>query len=317
MKSRSIKRPSRTLAPMAVIVVFVFLGLICLLVYSVLGVSEPSLFWKERVFWRDLLREAGVVLVTVFVVSMVYEYVIAEEHFSKFADELRAQIERGELNGALCERLGIVRLYEDRRDFERVYAFEDIARASSEGSCFWITGKSLFLSMLKPDAIREALSLGADVRLCSIDPEKVSAVLREAGLRKGDISAALERFVDLRDWINTTKPPGRLEIRFHRLDLFDSFFAFVMGGDQLGLWDVSFGADPREKRVMLVDRGKGLGRDLVGRYEGVWRSADPQFEYADRRIRKDNLPGAECPSGDATTSAQELRSEPFVSEHQE
>ena len=65
-----------------------------------------------------------------------------------------------------------------------------------------------------------------------------------AGLAPHDTEATVARINDhLLSWLQETKPPGILEMRYHNADLLDSFFAFKSNGDELAVWDISFGAD--------------------------------------------------------------------------
>ena len=68
----------------------------------------------------DFSRELGVVLLSACSVSRVYEFFVAEKHFAKFAESLKSQIERGETNAAVCERLGILRIFGSRAQLEEV-----------------------------------------------------------------------------------------------------------------------------------------------------------------------------------------------------
>ena len=66
----------------------------------------------------DLVREFGVVLVSVWGVSLFYEHFLAERHFNKFHMNLKSLISQGEMNAAVCEGLGILEIFRSRRDFE-------------------------------------------------------------------------------------------------------------------------------------------------------------------------------------------------------
>ncbi len=58
-----------------------------------------------RVIVADILREFGLVLVSVFGISYLYEKLSAEEQFKRFNADLTALIRQGETNAAMCEAL--------------------------------------------------------------------------------------------------------------------------------------------------------------------------------------------------------------------
>jgi hypothetical protein len=62
-------------------------------------------------FWKELLRELGVVVLSVFVVSWLYEIAVAK----KFVKLFSLVIERSTSLAASCQRLGIIEICEDRK----------------------------------------------------------------------------------------------------------------------------------------------------------------------------------------------------------
>ena len=118
------------------LLLFSLMGVILILASGVLP-DAPRLL-------RDFSRELGVVLVTVCSVSMIDEVFVAARHFAQFSKLLRQQIAGGEANAAICERLGIARIYPTRRDFQTAYPLLKVAQSASPDWRFHMVGKSLF-----------------------------------------------------------------------------------------------------------------------------------------------------------------------------
>ncbi|HEX8140190.1 MAG TPA: hypothetical protein VF544_21685 [Pyrinomonadaceae bacterium] len=247
---------------------------------------------KEHSLLKDLTRELGVVLLTVCGVSMIYELFVAERHFEKFLAFLHKQIERGESNAATCERLGIREIFTSRALYEAKYPLMQVADQARPGSPFRIIARSLYLVMNKPEAIKYALLQGANVELCCFDPASDSDVLSNIGhLEPSDITGALSTFrKEFVKWLEEKQPPGRIELRFHQIHVFDTFFSYQFDDHTLAAWDLSFGRDVTAKRIFIVEASKGLGADLHTRYEMMWNLAVPRFVYSNKTISQDELP---------------------------
>lgn len=266
-----------------------------LLIFALVGGVLVALSFalpEEHHFWREFCKELGIVLLAVCGVSIVYEVFVAERHFKQFFSNLQTQIERGESNSAVCERLGIREIFPTRDLYEAKYPLMQQASVATAGSTFRVIARTLYLMMNKPEAIKRTIAQGAHVQLCFFDPEIDSPALRDiAELETFDTIAALATFrKQFARWLEETKPSGSVEIRYHQIQLFDSFFSFVAGGESLAVWDLSFGRDISAKRIVLVDSTKGLGADLDRRYNLIWEQAIPQFSYSNKRISLDRLP---------------------------
>jgi hypothetical protein len=243
-------------------------------------------------FLKEFSRELGVVLLTVCGVSMIYELFVAEKHFHQFFSVLRGQLERGETNAAVCEALGVREIFPSRDLYERKYPLTVRLSGVAAGGTLRIIARTLNLLMSKPEPIRQAIARGARVEMCFFDPDVDSPTLRDISeLEQFETIAALRSFnKNFVKWLQEKSPSGSIEIRYHQVQLFDSFFSFPIQGEQLAVWDLSFGRDITAKRIFLVDVSKGLGADLHWRYDLVWEQAVKKFEYADQQILLDELP---------------------------
>jgi hypothetical protein len=57
----------------------------------------------------------------------------------------------------------------------------------------------------------------------------------------------------------------------------------------MGVWDLSFGRDLRDKRILIVDLGVGLGRDLKERFDFVFENATVMFRYEEKIVVTNHL----------------------------
>jgi hypothetical protein len=73
------------------------------------------------------------------------------------------------------------------------------------------------------------------------------------------------------------------------MPLLQSFAVFSIPNQKVGVWDLSFGRDTKDKRIFLVDPTMGLGADLAKRFDVVWKSATCVFLYEDGSLKTDAL----------------------------
>lgn len=243
-------------------------------------------------FFRDFFRELGIVILTVFSISILYELLIEEKYAEQFLTKLRSQLQEGESNAAACAQMGIIEIFPSRAIFERKYPFSQWSMSLRSGERLFIMARSLFLLMSKFDDIKRALINGASLQLCLFDPEgpvDIAEVLSDMEIF--DVKAAIEVFKKkIADWVKTEKPSGKVELRYHRIHLFDSFTLITSESHELGVWDLSFGRDVTMKSIVLVNPKQPLGVNLTNRYELLWeRAAIPVFEYDGKAVIVDNL----------------------------
>jgi len=241
---------------------------------------------------RGLARELGIVLLAVFTVSLIYELALAKKYVKHFLVLLRGEIERGETNAAVCERLGIRRIYPARNEFEQAFPLERVISGLTTGSRLRIVAKSLFLVMGKPHTIKSALERGARVELCIMNPTSCAEISKVPDLVVEDIYAAIAVFRrEIAEWVVKDKPPGTLELRYHMFPMWDSYLYSWNGIDGIAVWDLSFGRDVTRKRIFLLEPNKTMDRDLSSRYDNVWShsSTEVVFEYAAQCVNTNKL----------------------------
>lgn len=266
--------------------VFLLLAITGLLLIAVSFI--PDFFHKSDLL-RDLSRELGIVLLTVFTVSLIYEWLLTEVHLEKFRSLLAEEVQRGESNAAVCAKLGVTRIFTTRDSFERDYPISSVMGELKSGDRVRIVATSLFHIMNKADALRKALSRGVYIELCLLSPN-FSDVSKVPGLVSADIVSAVIAFKrDVRDWLLEQKPSGRVELRCHEMPLSASFSMFLSKKRDLGIWDLSFGRDLGDKRVFVVDPSTGIGLDLRTRYDGIYDDAVEVFRYHDRKADIDRV----------------------------
>lgn len=270
------------------VLVFIILALTGLLLISISIFIDPCGIHN---FLKELLKELGIVLLAVFTVSLIYELVIAKKYFSNFLALLSKQIEQGESNGAVCEYIGIRQIFKTRDIFESTYPLDKTLGYITTGSKIRIVAVSLFYIMSKSDLIKDAISKGAEFELDIYDPESSNKDYENIqNLQISDIISTINIFkTDFVDWIKKDKPKGKIELKFHRYTLFDSYSIFDLESNKFGVWDSSFGRSSSRKRTFIIDVDKPLGKDLHQRYDRIWEHSTSMFQYDGKNILLDNL----------------------------
>src|SRR5271166_846494 len=176
-------------------------------------------FWNEQVrkIAVDLTRESGIVLISVWGVSLFYERYIADRHFRTFHTRLEQLIGRGESNAAVCEGTGIKKIYRDRRSYEKEHPLVDQVRRLRDGDHLRIVGRSLVFLMYNWQQLRPLIENGATLQLCLINPNIDDELFRLlAGYSRTETILAVERFTSsFLPWLQSSQPRGGVEIRFH------------------------------------------------------------------------------------------------------
>ncbi|MGC2696102.1 MAG: hypothetical protein WA738_09945 [Candidatus Angelobacter sp.] len=248
---------------------------------------------------RDLTKELGIVILAVFGVSLLYELVLAKRYIKTFLRLLASEVVKGESNAAVCAFLGIRRIFPTRDAFEKEYSLLKLAPQLRRGGDLRVVARSLVALLNNPGAITDALAHGTNVELCLltpyISPERASLL---SDLEVGDIRVAISVFSKkLAGWIKSVpeKPTGRLELRVHDVDLFDSWLVLRSPMQTFAGWDLSFGRDVLEKRVFVLEPNGRLGSNLSQRYDLIYKGADAVFKYDGKEIVIDKLSQFEPP----------------------
>jgi hypothetical protein len=259
------------------IFVFLFLvacGVILLLVSESLRVGVP----------KRLTEELGIVLISVFGVSLIYEHVIAETHFQKLYGHLEGLIGGAQNNAARCASLGIDEIHETRSSYEATHSFKIFIETCGSGGTMRIVGRSLIYSMQAwEEYLRVFVQNGGTLELCFYAPDIQNSPLEElSGYDLRETEMALDIFErTARPWLESEKPPGKVEIRFHRVHLLDSFCEFISPNQHLIVWDLNFGRGTSHRRIFVLKGGSQMGKNLSeGRYSSIWNSAEPFYLYS-------------------------------------
>jgi hypothetical protein len=160
-----------------------------------------------------------------------------------------------------------------------------------------VVAKSSFQLMGKPEIFKAAIQGGAIVEICLFDPASDPAeAAKSFDLEISDIQSALSVFrKNVARWLETAKPPGSLEIRYHRVPLNDSFLQIGTPKVSYCVWDISFGRDNSDKRIFFLDSEKLFGADLANRYGRIWSEGTSVFKYSAGFVGLDKLPGGNVP----------------------
>lgn len=283
-KNSSIKHETQMI-PILMMVILVLIGFLLIAVSIIISPGGIHGFLKE------LLKELGIVILAVFSVSLIYELVIAKKYFSNFISLLQKQIEKGESNGAICENIGINKIFMTRDLFEVDYPLDKTLSEVDKDSELRFVAVSLFLITTKAELLKESLMKGCKLEFAFYDPSISNKNYEEIqDLKISDIHSTVGIFKeDIIDWISQNNPKGKIEIRLHNYTLFDSFTEFKIGSKMIGIWDSSFGRSTTRKRAIVVDLHKPLGKDLHQRYDRIWMRSTRKFYYDGNKIVENSL----------------------------
>jgi hypothetical protein len=235
-------------------------------------------------YLHELLKELGIVILAVFTVSLLYEKLAAKRHLQEVRAELRGLLQEGENNAAACAQLGIREIFPNREVYERKYPIAGWTSKLGNKSTFRVVAQTMFHLMTKIDAVKMAIDRGAQVELCITNPDNHShlSLLEQFGPQVAEIQATVSVFKkQIEEWVNQTNPRGKVELRYHRLPLIDSYLFIKSTNLNVVVWDLSFGRALEEKRIFLVDPNVRLGLDLTVRYGRIWddSAGSTAFKY--------------------------------------
>ncbi len=278
----SLKEPAGKTA-----LIFVLVGLALL----ALSVAVPEHDYLGYV--RTFLRELGIVVLTVFTVSVLYEMLVEEKHFQKVTDQINYRLAQGEGLLAACLQLGIDEVFPRRDVFELKYPFKGVVDDLHPGASLSVLARSLFGLMTKAPDIQKAVERGATLRLCVFDPHQPPEdISKIQGMVVADVVAAVTVFKKaIAEWVGEAQPPGTVELRFHRFPIADSLLTVSSNARSQLVWDLSFARDIGTKRIILLDPHKGLGQELHGRIEHVWAHPTTKvvFRYSPGKIEVNSM----------------------------
>ncbi len=143
----------------------------------------------------------------------------------------------------------------------------------------------------KTSELKKGLEKGLTIELACVDPSKVTPSLEKVFfLYKSDIDSALNALRDLLNWAIKTNAKGSIELKYHWADFPDSVFIFVSkSGEEKLVWDLSFGRDLTQKRIIIFDTDYPLGENLRRRYLAIYQNAALQIQYSNGKIKHNNF----------------------------
>lgn len=233
-----------------------------------------------------ILEFTGTTFIGVFAVSFLYQVLIAKQHFLDFKNLLKSQLKELDSVQSKCQKLGVLELFETRNDYEQHYPLAEVIKRCPEKEGIVCVGRSLFQLLNKTKPLHDGLREGKIFKFAIIDHEKMNPSLEKVSkLYKTDIKSALEVFKDLISWATQNKAKGSIELRYHSADLPDSFFMFTTDyNEQRVVWDLGFGRDLSEKKIIVLNPQEPLGKDIKLRYVSIYNDASVQFKYSDGKI---------------------------------
>jgi hypothetical protein len=217
---------------------------------------------------RDLLESFGVLFVSVFFISLLYEKFLAEKHFAQFKEVMEAQLLAMDNLQSLCTRLGIREIFENRNDYERKYPLDELLSKVKVGGKLLVVARTMYSLLNKQEAIKHAIKKGVNIQLACIAPTSVDSALATISFLKiSDIKTPMEVLEDLLSWVQKEKPSGTLELHTYEQPLPDSLLYVDLEDRSLVVWDMTFGRDSTHKRVFILEpTTTNLGTNLLDRY---------------------------------------------------
>ncbi len=267
------------------------MGLVIMLLVGVvlILISINMLYPGKADYVPELLKELGIVISSVCTVSLLYEWLQAEIRVEEFRSLMRDEMHLIEANARSCAELGIKKLYSTRDAYEREYPFDETMKAVPAGSRIRIVAVTLFHVMNKTSFLIDAMKRGVNIELCMLSPNASDDVKSKMpDLQAGECADVVSLFRQrVAEWAKREQPSGSVEFRYHEMPLHESFANFPTG--PLGVWDLSFGRDVKEKRIILVDPSRTLGQDLARRFGFVYDNATVIFRYEGQQVSVDRF----------------------------
>jgi hypothetical protein len=262
--------------------IMILLGVVLILLGKVLNIDNTI---------KGVLEFVGITFVGVFAVSLIYQRFVAEKHFEDFKGLLASELKEMDSIQSKCMKLGINEIFETRNIYETEYPLMNIIKQSPEDGKIICIARSLFHLLNKTGELKIGLEKGLTFELALIDPDKITPSLEKVSLLyKSDIDSALRALKDLLSWAIKAKPKGSIELRYHWADFPDSVFIFTSEDRKEKLvWDISFGRDLTQKRVIILDTDYPLGKDLKSRYMTIYQNAILQIKYSNGDIKHNSL----------------------------
>lgn len=160
---------------------FIRIQTMLLLIFALAGALLMAVSLKsERLrgtYLQEVLKEFGIVLFSVFTVSLVYEWLLSDIHMQKFRKLLSEERDALIVNTKACSELGILEIYPIRTNFETARPFKETMADLGKGSQLRIVAATLFHVMNKADLLAEAIARGASIELCLLSPQTSPDVL--------------------------------------------------------------------------------------------------------------------------------------------
>ncbi len=262
--------------------IMILVGIVFILLGKVLNIDNTI---------KGVLEFVGITFVGVFAVSLIYERFVAEKHFEDFKRLLTTELKEMDSIQSKCTKLGINQIFETRYTYETEYPLMNIIDHSPEDGEIICVARSLFHLLNKTGELKKGLEKGLTFKLALIDPEKINPSLEKVSLLyKSDIDSALKALKDLISWAIKNKAKGTIELKYHWADFPDSVFIFTSKDRKKKLvWDLTFGRDLTQKRVIIFDTDYPLGKDLKSRYMTIYQNATLQIKYSNGNVEHNSF----------------------------
>lgn len=268
---------------MLAVIIFA-IGIILIFLEEILKlyIKLPSLF-------EGIFRVIGTTFISIILVSLVYQWFVREKQFAEFMDLLERKLKDMDSIQSQCIKFGIQKIFENKNAYLQEYRLEDVINQSPKDKKIIAIGRSLENLSTKIASIKEGLKKGLTFELACVNPKEITSFHIATGLTKFEIESSLMHFKKLFAWAIEKKPTGSIELKYHKAEVADSAFIFTPNDNEEKIaWELSFGPDLENKKVIIISTKDALGSDLKSRYMNIYNDADALIKYSNGKIRYDN-----------------------------
>ncbi|MGH8656967.1 MAG: hypothetical protein ACREV4_00340 [Gammaproteobacteria bacterium] len=148
-----------------------------MVVFTLVGLLLFALSFIDALWGpvREYLRELGIVVLSVFAVSLWYELIMAEKSLKRF----EAVMKQGDSHAATCARLGIEKIVPSRRD---AFPLETLEAWLKQAVSIDLLGVSHTEILAQPsfiEALSSHLKKGGSCRILLLHPESPEVLRRQ------------------------------------------------------------------------------------------------------------------------------------------
>ncbi|NIQ00537.1 MAG: hypothetical protein GWM98_09180 [Nitrospinaceae bacterium] len=254
-----------------------FLALIIFVGGATLYISSARMFAPDSI-WLHPVKEFGLLIAMIGVVSLGYELFLRELTFSEYKEALQ------DIVNPHAVRLGIQGIYKNRSEIGQAHTFQNLFREVKHE--VFIGGTSLLsISTGSRDLLKEKVLGGIKVRLLVIDPDSeiVEIITRQIGGKstfKNEIKTSLLLLQKLQEEIEEAEAPGKGRMAVHTYQTIPAHSFFSIDVDEphgIIITDLGpyLGRNHQRPSMYLINKKKGLYDHYRVLNQTLWEESTP------------------------------------------